>query len=155
MAFIGTPCQCRAINKMKFLYIKPAHVIKYVIGLFCFENFIYTQLYDILKRETRVYSTNIKITWIKKNFFFQTKDNKEFVGASGAPKGYSMILIRTNNGEKLVNNMLSRGIIQQYVVPFNKTIEWKNKKLNWYNKLISLKRRNNIAKNNKINVIES
>ncbi|MFW9828699.1 MAG: Coenzyme F420 hydrogenase/dehydrogenase, beta subunit C-terminal domain [Candidatus Thorarchaeota archaeon] len=184
MAFIGTPCQCRAISKMKFLYIKPAHVIKYVIGLFCFENFIYTQLYDILKRETKVDSTNIKKTWIKKNFFVQTKDNNEFeidikllnpavrsnclecdeftgkftdisVGASGAPKGYSMILIRTNKGEKLINNMLSRGIIQQFVVPFNKTIEWKKKKLNWYSKLISLKKRNNLVNNTKINVITS
>jgi len=168
MAFIGTPCQCRAISKMKFLHVKPAHVIKYIISLFCFENFIYTQLYDILKRETKVDPTNIKKTWIKKNFFIQTRDNKEFeidiktldpavrkncrecdeftgkfsdisVGASGAPEGYSMILIRTDNGEKVINNMLSKGIIEQFIVPFNKTIEWKNKKIDWYNKLISLK----------------
>ena len=168
IAFIGTPCQCRAISKMRFLHVKPAHVIKYIIGLFCFENFIYSRLYDILKRETKVDPTNIKKTWIKKNFFIQTKDHKEFeidiktlnpavrnnchecdeftarftdisVGASGAPEGYSMILIRTDNGEKVINNMLSRGIIEQFIVPCNKTIEWKNKKLDWYNKLISLK----------------
>ncbi|MFX1431225.1 MAG: Coenzyme F420 hydrogenase/dehydrogenase, beta subunit C-terminal domain, partial [Promethearchaeota archaeon] len=124
IAFIGTPCQCRAVSKMKFLSVKPAHVIKYIIGLFCFENFIYSQLYDILKREIKINPSNIKKTWIKKNFFIQTKDNKEFeidivtlnpavrnnchecdeftgrftdisVGASGAPEGYSMILIRT------------------------------------------------------------
>ncbi|MFX1573865.1 MAG: Coenzyme F420 hydrogenase/dehydrogenase, beta subunit C-terminal domain [Promethearchaeota archaeon] len=168
MAFVGTPCQCRAVSKMKFLNIKPAHVIKYKIGLFCFENFIYTQLYDILKRETNVDPTKIKKTWIKKNFFIQTRDNKEFeiniktldpavrnnchecdeftgrftdisVGASGAPEGYSMILIRTDIGEKLINNMLSKGIIEQFIVPFNKTSEWKNKKIDWYTKLISLK----------------
>ncbi|MFX0035217.1 MAG: Coenzyme F420 hydrogenase/dehydrogenase, beta subunit C-terminal domain [Candidatus Hermodarchaeota archaeon] len=168
IAFIGTPCQCRAVSKMKFLFVKPAHVIKYIIGLFCYENFIYSQLYDILQRETKVDPTNIKKTWIKKNFFIQTKDNKEFeiniktlnaavrnnclecdeftgrftdisIGASGAPEGYSMILIRTDNGEKVINNMLSKGILEQFIVPFNKTIEWKNKKLDWFNKLISLK----------------
>ena len=168
MAFIGTPCQCKAVRKMKFLHIKPAHVIKYIIGLFCFENFIYNQLYDILKRETKVAPNKIKKTWIKKNFFFQTSDNRKFeikiktldpavnkscyecndftgrytdisVGASGAPEGYSMILIRTDEGEKVINNMLSNGVIEQFIVPFNSTIEWKNKKLDWYNKLISLK----------------
>ncbi len=171
IAFIGTPCQCRAVNKMKFLHVKPAHVIKYIIGLFCFENFIYDKLYDILKREIEVVPTNIKKTWIKKNFFIQTKDNKEFeidmktlnpavrnnchecdeftgrftdisVGASGAPEGYSMILIRTDNGKNVINSMLSKGIIEQFIVPSNRTIEWKNKKLDWYNKLISLKIRN-------------
>ena len=168
LAFIGTPCQCRAVSKMKFLHVKPAHVIKYTIGLFCFENFVYTQLYDILKRETNVDPTKIKKTWIKKNFFIQTRDNKEFeidiktldpavrnnchecdeftgrftdisVGASGAPEGYSMIIIRTDNGENVINNMLSKGIIEQFIVPSNYTIEWKNKKLEWYKKLISLK----------------
>ena len=168
IAFIGTPCQCRAVSKMKFLNVKPAHVIKYIIGLFCFENFIYSQLYDILKRELKIDPSNIKKTWIKKNFFIQTKDNKEFevdiktlnpavrnnchecdeftgrftdisVGASGAPDGYSMILIRTANGENVINNMLSKGVIEQFIIPFNKTVEWKNKKIDWFNKLISLK----------------
>ena len=168
MAFVGTPCQCRAVSKMKFLYVKPAHVIKYIIGLFCFENFVYTQLYDILKKETKVDPTKIKRTWIKKNFFIQNRENKEFevniktldpavrnncrecdeftgrftdisVGASGAPEGYSMIIIRSDNGENVINDMLSKGIIEQFIVPFNHTIEWKNKKLNWFKKLISLK----------------
>lgn len=171
MAFIGTPCQCRAVRKMKFLYVKPAHVIKYIISLFCFENFIYDKLYDILKKETKIDPTKIKKTWIKKNFFIQTRDNRKFeidiktldsavrnichecddftgrfadisVGASGAPEGYSMILIRTNNGEKVINNMLSKGIIEQFIIPSNKTIEWKKKKIDWYNKLISLKNKN-------------
>lgn len=168
VAFVGTPCQCRAISKMKFLYVKPAHVIKYIISLFCFENFNYTQLYDILKRKTKVDSNQIKKTWIKKNFFIQTKDDKEFeidiktldpavrsnchecneftgkfadisVGASGAPEGYSMVIIRNDIGENVINKMLSKGLIEQYIVPSYNTIEWKNKKLEWYKKLIAIK----------------
>ncbi|MFX1366769.1 MAG: Coenzyme F420 hydrogenase/dehydrogenase, beta subunit C-terminal domain [Promethearchaeota archaeon] len=171
LAFIGTPCQCRAISKMKFLYVKPAHVIKYIIGLFCFENFNYSQLYDIIKRETNVDPTNIKKTWIKKNFFLQTKDNQQYeiniktlnpavrsncfkcdeftgrftdisVGASGAPEGYSMILIRSERGEKVINSMLSKDIIKQFIIPYDKTLQWKNKKLEWFNKLIFLKIKN-------------
>ncbi|MBY9011915.1 MAG: Coenzyme F420 hydrogenase/dehydrogenase, beta subunit C-terminal domain, partial [Candidatus Lokiarchaeota archaeon] len=53
IAFIGTPCQCRAISKMKLLNIKPAHVISIVVGLFCFENFDYDKLMDTLRSKTQ------------------------------------------------------------------------------------------------------
>ena len=168
IAFVGTPCQCRALSKMKLLHIKPAHVIKYIISLFCFENFNYKQLYDILKKETKVELKDIQKTWIKKNFFIKTKNNKEIevniktldpavrkhcqdcdeftgkfsdisIGAAGAPKGYSMILVRTEISEKLINSMLSEGYIQQFIVPVDQNIQWKDRKLNWFKKLISLK----------------
>lgn len=168
VAFVGTPCQCKAINKMKFLHIKPTHVIKYIISLFCFENFNYTQLYDILKKETEVKRPEIKKTWIKKNFFLITQDDREFevniktlnsavrdhchecndftgkfsdisIGASGVPKGYSMIIIRTQNGETLINSALSSAVIEKYIVPAEESGEWKNKKLNWFKKLIAYK----------------
>jgi len=168
VAFVGTPCQTKAIGKMRFLHIKPTHVIKYVISLFCFENFNYSQLYEILKKETKINPMDIKKTWIKKNFFLSSKDNKEFevdiktlnsairnhchecndftgkfsdisIGASGAPKGYSMIIIRTENGENLINSALSNGIIKKYIVPAHESSEWKNKKLNWFKKLIAYK----------------
>ncbi|MFX0179757.1 MAG: Coenzyme F420 hydrogenase/dehydrogenase, beta subunit C-terminal domain [Candidatus Hodarchaeota archaeon] len=170
IAFVGTPCQCRAISKMKLLHIKPAHVIKYNISLFCFENFNYNQLSNILKKEINVKSNDIQKTWIKKNFFVKTKNDKEFevniktldpavrkhckdcdeftgkfsdisIGAAGAPKGYSMILIRTETVEKIINSMLSEGFIEQFIVPTNQSIEWKNKKLSWFKKLITLKLR--------------
>ncbi|MFX1239433.1 MAG: Coenzyme F420 hydrogenase/dehydrogenase, beta subunit C-terminal domain [Promethearchaeota archaeon] len=168
IAFIGTPCQCRAISKMKMLHIKPAHVIKYIISLFCFENFNYNKLYDILKKETNINPNDIKKTWIKKNFFVENNNKEVFevdikklntavrnhchecdeftgkfsdisIGASGAPKGFSMILIRTEIGEKIINSLLSRGLIEQYIVPVDQSIEWKIKKLNWFKKLVSLK----------------
>jgi len=168
IAFVGTPCQCKAISKMKLLHIKPAHVIKYIISLFCFENFNYNQLYDILKKEINIKSKDIQKTWIKKNFFIKTKNNKEFevniktldpavrkhchdcyeftgkfsdisIGAAGAPKGYSMILIRAVTSEKIINSMLSEGFIEQFIVPADQSIQWKNKKLSWFKKLITLK----------------
>lgn len=168
VAFVGTPCQTRAIRKMHFLSIKPAHVIKYLFSLFCFENFDYDKLYPALKKKTKVDAKNIKKTWIKKNFFVQDKNGKEHevpikdldsavrshchecdeftgrfsdisVGASGAPAGYSMVIIRTETGEKAVRKALSRGLIELYIPPKEQSAEWKTKKVNWFKKMISFK----------------
>jgi len=168
MAFVGTPCQCRAISKMRFLRVKPAHVIKYIISLFCFENFDYSELFNILKKETNVDPINIEKTWIKKNFFISTKKNEEIevdikildpairkhchecneftgrfsdisIGSSGAPKEYSMIITRTEIGYKIIKSLISYGLIEQFIVPASQNRDWINKKLNWYKKLISLK----------------
>lgn len=39
IAVVGTPCQIHSIRKMQELSILPAHIIKYTLGLFCYENF--------------------------------------------------------------------------------------------------------------------
>lgn len=167
-AFVGTPCQIRAVRKMHLLNITPAHVIKYVIGLFCFENFDYEVLYRILKEETNMKASNIKKTAIKKNFFVTAKNNKQYevnikkldsavrahcrecdeftgkfsdisVGASGAPPNYSMIIIRSEKGQRLIDSLLSEGYLEQYVPPSDQSSDWKLKKLEWFKKMVFLK----------------
>jgi coenzyme F420 hydrogenase subunit beta len=168
IAFIGTPCQCRAVNKMKFLNIKPAHVVKYIISLFCFENFDYDKLMNKLNSEVKIKSNDIKKTLIKKNFFVISKDDKKFeidikklneavrshclecneftgmfsdfsVGASGAPEGYSMIIIRTDIGARLIKSLISQNLIEPFTVPLDESNTWKSKKINWFKKMISFK----------------
>ncbi|MHA1486263.1 MAG: coenzyme F420 hydrogenase/dehydrogenase beta subunit N-terminal domain-containing protein, partial [Promethearchaeota archaeon] len=78
MAFVGTPCQCRAVRKMQLLSISPAHVIKYVFGLFCMENFDYEKLFQLVKKETNEEPANIAKMNIKKNFFITNKENKVY-----------------------------------------------------------------------------
>ncbi len=39
IAVVGVPCQIHSIRKMQELSILPAHIIKYTLGLFCYENF--------------------------------------------------------------------------------------------------------------------
>jgi len=39
LAVVGVPCQIHSIRKMQELKIVPSHVVKYVFGLFCNENF--------------------------------------------------------------------------------------------------------------------
>ncbi|NVM52877.1 MAG: Coenzyme F420 hydrogenase/dehydrogenase, beta subunit C-terminal domain [Candidatus Helarchaeota archaeon] len=43
LAVVGVPCQIHSIRKMQELKIVPAHVVKYTFGLFCNENFSFTQ----------------------------------------------------------------------------------------------------------------
>jgi len=39
IAVVGVPCQIHSIRKMQELNIIPAHIVKYTLGLFCYENF--------------------------------------------------------------------------------------------------------------------
>ena len=41
VAFVGTPCQIRAVRRMQLLNIVPADSIKYCLGLFCSGNFVF------------------------------------------------------------------------------------------------------------------
>lgn len=41
VAFVGTPCQIRAVRRMQILNIVPADSIKYCLGLFCSGNFVF------------------------------------------------------------------------------------------------------------------
>lgn len=168
IAFVGTPCQCRAIRKMQHLSISPIYSIRFVIGLFCFENFDYDKLFEIIEKETKLVPANVLKAQIKKNFFVTSRENKVFevdikkldeavrdhchecdeftgrfsdfsVGASGAPEGHSIIIIRTNEGQNLINSLLSEGFIDKYNIPAKEISEWKTKKINWFRKMTSLK----------------
>ena len=170
IAFVGTPCQAKAIRKMQYLNIKPAHVVKYIIGLFCFENFHYEKLYELLEKETNVKPSNMKRTFIDKKFFVHTDDNKEFevvlknldpavrknclncedftakysdisVGSVGAPKGYSMIVIRNEKGQELIDNLLKYNYIEQSSIPIEDSKEWMEKKKSLFKRMISIKKK--------------
>ena len=43
LAVVGVPCQIHSIRKMQELKIVPAHVVKYTFGLFCNENFSFSE----------------------------------------------------------------------------------------------------------------
>jgi coenzyme F420 hydrogenase subunit beta len=158
MAFVGTPCQCRAVRKMQLLNISPAHVIKYVFGLFCMENFDYEKLFQLVKKETNEDPANIAKMNIKKNFYITNKENKvyevelhkfdeavrnhchdcdEFTsrfadisfGGSGAVQQNSMVVIRTEKGEELMKNALISGYINKFTPKKSTITEWKASKI--------------------------
>jgi coenzyme F420 hydrogenase subunit beta len=158
MAFVGTPCQCRAVRKMQLLNISPAHVIKYVFGLFCMENFDYEKLFELVKKETKEDPTNIAKMNIKKNFFITNKENKvyevelkkfddavrnhchdcdEFTsrfadisfGGSGAVQQNSMLIIRTDIGEELIRDVTIAGYINKFTPKKSRITDWKAGKI--------------------------
>ncbi|MHA2393971.1 MAG: Coenzyme F420 hydrogenase/dehydrogenase, beta subunit C-terminal domain [Promethearchaeota archaeon] len=158
MAFVGTPCQCRAVRKMQLLNISPTHVIKYVFGLFCMENFDYDQLFELVKAETGLEPKDIAKMNIKKNFFITSKTNEvkevelhkfdpavrnhckecdEFTsrfadisfGGSGAVQQNSMIIVRTETGQKLITNAMIDGYVQKFVPKKSPIPKWKGSKL--------------------------
>lgn len=167
-AFVGTPCQCRAIRKMQLLNISPAHVIKYVLGLFCMENFDYDKLFALVKKETTEDPKNIAKMNIKKNFFITNKENKvyeielkkfdeavrnhclecdEFTGrfsdisfgGSGAVQRNSMVVIRSEKGAELMRDLFIDGYINQFL-PKKSTISvWKSNKINLLKRMTTSK----------------
>ncbi|MFO7798095.1 MAG: Coenzyme F420 hydrogenase/dehydrogenase, beta subunit C-terminal domain [Promethearchaeati archaeon] len=168
VAFVGTPCQVKALRKMKLLSIKPAHVVKYIISLFCFENFEYSTLYELIRKDKGIKPSDIKKTYIKKNFFVESEkgDTLEVniknldpavrshckvcddfagrfsdisVGSTGAPENYSIIITRTEPGQKLIETLLSQKYIDQYIPPRDKETDWREKRKNFFRKMISRK----------------
>ena len=168
LAFVGTPCQCRAVRKMQYLSITPTYTIKFVIGLFCFENFDYDKLYKILQDETNVKASDILKMNIKKNFFVTSREKEVFeiniktldpavrshclecneftakfsdisVGASGAPEEHSIIVVRTLEGHRIINSLIAERVIEKFSIPIEQISEWKTKKINWFNKMTSRK----------------
>lgn len=158
MAFVGTPCQCRAVRKMQLLNISPTHVIKYVFGLFCMENYDYDKLFELVKAETGLEPKDIAKMNIKKNFFITNKANEvkevelhkfdpavrnhckecdEFTsrfadisfGGSGAVQQNSMIIVRTENGQELITNAINDGYVQRFVPKKSPIDVWKGSKL--------------------------
>ncbi len=158
IAFVGTPCQCRAVRKMQLLNISPAHVIKYVFGLFCMENFDYKKLFELVKKETNEDPTNIAKMNIKKNFFITNKENKvyevelkkfddavrnhchdcdEFTsrfadisfGGSGAVQQNSMVIVRTEIGEELIRDVAIAGYIDKFTPKKSTITDWKASKI--------------------------
>ena len=158
MAVGGTPCQCRAVRKMQLLNITPTHVIKYVFGLFCMENFDYDKLFELVKAETGLEPKDIAKMNIKKNFFITNKANEvkevelhkfdpavrnhckecdEFTsrfadisfGGSGAVQRNSMIVVRTETGQKLITNAIIDGYVEKFVPTKSPIPKWKGSKL--------------------------
>ncbi|GAF84518.1 unnamed protein product, partial [marine sediment metagenome] len=168
MAFVGTPCQCRAVRKMQLLNISPTHVIKYVFGLFCMENFDYEKLFQLVEKETNEVPTNIAKMNIKKNFFITNKENKvyevelkkfddavrnhchecdEFTsrfadisfGGSGAVQQNSMVVIRTEKGQDLIRDVFIAGYINKFTPKKSTINEWKAGKIDLFRRMTNNK----------------
>jgi coenzyme F420 hydrogenase subunit beta len=143
LAFVGCPCQVKTIRKMQLLSAKPGIYVRYLIGLFCMENYDYNKLYkQKLQNDLKIDLSNIKKVNIKGRFIITCKDGQEIivplhdldgcirnnclyctyytnryadisVGGAGVPEGYSVVLVRTKSGADLFTKLLFEKQIEE------------------------------------------
>jgi len=143
LSFVGVPCQVQTVRKMQLLKIRPGIYVKYLIGLFCMENFDYQKLIkDKIENKLKIDLSNIKKMNIKGKFQITLKndemieislkdlaplvrDNCNYcidftniyadisVGGIGSPLGYSTVLIRTEVGRNLFSKLVFENEVEE------------------------------------------
>jgi coenzyme F420 hydrogenase subunit beta len=77
IAIVGVPCQIHSIRKMQELNIIPAHIVKYTLGLFCYENFKFDNAAKARIEERFKFSfEDIKKMNIKENLIIHLKNRE-------------------------------------------------------------------------------
>ena len=129
-------------SKIFDIGIPALNQVKYRIGIFCMESFPYQEGFLKICETLEVKVTDVKKTDINKGkFFVYTKDGRELtvpikeishlaredcevcfdltsesadlsVGSIGAPSGWNMVLIRTEKGKQLYQELLDKDLIE-------------------------------------------
>lgn len=143
LAVVGTPCQILTIRKMQLLRIVPSHLVRFTIGLFCFENFL---MHDEGKKflESKIGSglDQIEKINLKDDFIVKLRGKKvvhmdledlgsivrsaclactDFsnyaadisIGGLGSPEGYTTTLIRNRAAQRLINQAINQGYLEE------------------------------------------
>ena len=78
IAVVGVPCQIHSIRKMQELNIIPAHIVKYTLGLFCYENFKFDDVVRAKIEERFKFSfTDIEKLNIKEKLIINLKSKEK------------------------------------------------------------------------------
>ncbi|OGP53489.1 MAG: hypothetical protein A2162_08430 [Deltaproteobacteria bacterium RBG_13_52_11b] len=143
VALVGTPCQIHTIRKMQALGIVPSDVVKYYFGLFCMENFSFSdlQLEDLGQKHGFVPGQIARVN-VKEDFILSLTDSRvihipfeeidtiarpaclvcldfsaEFsdisFGGLGSPEGYTTVLVRSEKGKMIYRGGLAAGYIKE------------------------------------------
>jgi len=143
LAVVGTPCQILTIRKMQLLRIVPSHMVRFTIGLFCFENFLmHADGMKYLASKIQADLDQIKKINLKDDFIVRLKDRRvvhvdlddlgpivrsaclaciDFsnyaadvsVGGLGSPDGYTTTLVRNRATQRLINQAISQGYLEE------------------------------------------
>jgi len=78
LALVGTPCQINTIRKMQRLRVLPSHIIKFVIGLFCMENFSFDALVqsERMQRKLGAPLEDVRKVNVKEDLIVNLKDGR-------------------------------------------------------------------------------
>ena len=135
IAIVGTPCEVRTARKIQQqLLTEYPNLEITIVGLFCFEAFDYDKLKEETTRLLGVDLDKAKKTQIHKGKFIVTVDGKDYsakvkefhnaiqggcafcndfvgrlsdvsVGSVGSDEGYSTVMVRSDKGKKLLENV--------------------------------------------------
>ncbi|MEM3525923.1 MAG: Coenzyme F420 hydrogenase/dehydrogenase, beta subunit C-terminal domain, partial [Candidatus Jordarchaeaceae archaeon] len=144
IAVVGTPCQIHAVRKAQIFsdyFQKLMGDIVLIIGIFCMENFAYTNLKKISEEYCKVSLENARKMDISKGqFSVHTKNGERVsvpvkeitslareachvcpdltneladisVGSIGSPPGWSTVLIRTERGKEIFQKAQEEGYL--------------------------------------------
>jgi coenzyme F420 hydrogenase subunit beta len=143
VAMVGTPCQIHTVRKMQVLGIIPSDVIKYYFGLFCMENFSFSDIQlRHLEKQYGFDLTQVTKVNVKEDFFIYLKNDRvihipfeeidaiarpaclvcpdfsaEFsdisFGGLGSPEGYTTVLLRSERGKMVYRGALTTGYLKE------------------------------------------
>jgi len=142
IAVVGTPCQIHTIRKMQVLRILPSHIVKFTIGLFCWENFSFDQK-DRKKFEEKIgiNLADVKKMNIKEEIIFILNNGKHVqipfdtieslvrpaciactdfandfadisVGGLGSPDGFTTSILRSEVSSQMFEGAVDAGYLQ-------------------------------------------
>ncbi len=143
LAVVGTPCQILTIRKMQLLRIVPSHMVRFTIGLFCFENFLmHNDGRKYLGSKIRANLDQVEKINLKDDFIARLKDGRivhidlddldpivrsaclactDFsnyaadisVGGLGSADGYTTLLVRNRAAQRLINQAIGQGYLEE------------------------------------------
>ena len=174
VAFVGTPCQIRAVRRMQTLSIIPSDSIKFCLGLFCSGNFVFGekqrdkiakiggfQWEDVrklnIKEDLLVHLNNGEVKTMMldelefmKRFacYFCPDYSAEYAdvsfGGIGAQEGWTTVITRTPVGRAIFADARSRKVIED-----NRQGEYQKLRSQALNKVKtwSVKKKNTALKN--------
>jgi coenzyme F420 hydrogenase subunit beta len=143
VAFVGTPCQIKTLRKMQLLQIVPAHIVRFTIGLFCYENFNFTnEGRKYLEKKIKTPLKNVAKINVKEDFIVKIDDGRSVkidldelgplvrpecipctdfsnytadisVGGLGSPDGYTTTMIRSLQAKSLIEEAIAKGYLKR------------------------------------------
>jgi len=144
IAFVGVPCHVLALRKMEAWQHKISGNLKITIGLFCFGTFSLSPLLEHITTTYNIKPSEIKTMRLSKEFVVETEKGQvripmeeiekhilpscrtctDFtseladisIGSAYPMTDWSTVIIRTKAGEDFFYEMVSKGIINTWVI---------------------------------------
>ena len=136
---VGSPCHIQSIRYLKHKALPLASSVRLTIGLFCRENYEYACLAEKIgakggdmsqvnkldvSDEFNVYAAGSKLSFpiteakscvprqclVCRDFAAELADIA--IGSGGSPEGWSTVIIRTEEGEKVFAGMVEKGLVE-------------------------------------------